>query len=114
MKDEITVNGVVYMRKEQQSNDKYKFKDGCQYFTYYSCNPNSTLKELKERFPNMNSFFVGKPGYCGRVCLEVPIGDMSVGFFKKLLPVQNFHSVIEDEKSFQAMVDEEMRRPDLD
>ena len=114
MKDEITVNGVVYVRKEQQPPKiKYKFKKGCQYFTYYSSNPDRTLEELKERFPNMNSFFVGKKGYCGRVCLEVPEEDMIVGFFKKLLPVSSFHSVIEDEKSFQLMVDEEMSKPDL-
>lgn len=114
MKDEITVNGVVYVRKEQQPKDKYKFKKGCQYFTYYSCNPDHTLKELKERFPNMNSFFVGKKGYCGRVCLEVPDVDMSVGFFKKLLPVQQFHSVVEDETTFQLMVDAEMSKPDME
>lgn len=113
MEDEITVNGVVYVRKEQQPKDKYKFKDGCQYFTYCSCNPDRTLEELKERFPSMNSFFVGKKGYCGKVCLEVSEEDMSVGFFKKLLPVQSFHSVVEDEKRFRSMVDEEMSRPDL-
>lgn len=113
MDNEITINGVVYVRKEQQPKGKYKFKNGCQYFTYDSCNPDHTLKELEERFPNMNSFFVGKPGYCGKVCLEVPVGDMSVEFFKKLLSVSSFHSVIEDEKSFQAMVDEEMCRPTL-
>ena len=113
MDGEITINGVVYVRKEQQPKDKNKFKKGCQYFTYYSCNPDHTLKELKERFPNMNSFFVGKPGYCGKVCLEVPEKDMSAGFFKKLLPVANFHSAIEDEITFQAMVDAEMSRPTL-
>ena len=113
MKDEITVNGVVYVRKEQQPKDKYKFKKGCQYFTYHSCDPDATLKKLENRFPDMVSFFVGKKGYCGKVCLEVPEDDMSVGFFKKLLPVPDFYSVIEDEKSFQAMVDEEMSRPDL-
>lgn len=115
MKDEITVNGVVYVRKKQQpKKGKYKFRNGCQYFTYYSCNPDAILKELKERFPDMNSFFVGKKGYCGKVCLEVPVGDMSVGFFKKLLLVPEFHSVVEDEESFQAMVDEEMSRPDME
>ena len=113
MKDEITINGVVYVRKEPQPNDKYKFKTGCQYFTYYSCSPDYTLRELKKRFPDMNSFFVGKPGYCGKVCLEVPEDEMSLGFFKKLLPVQDFHSVVEDKTSFQLMVDEEMGRPDL-
>lgn len=114
MKDEITVNGVVYVRKEQQpKKGKYKFKKGCQYFTYYSCNPDATLEDLKDRFPKMNSFFVGKKGYCGKVCLEVLDVDMSVEFFKKLLLVPEFHSVVEDEESFQAMVDEEMSRPDL-
>ena len=115
MKDEITINGVVYVRKEQQPNDKYKykFKDGCQYFTYYSCNPDRTLKELKDRFPNINSFFVGKKGYCGKVCLEVPEVDMNTDFFKKILPVRDFFCIIEDEKTFKNMVDEEMSRPDL-
>ena len=113
MKDEITIDGVVYVRKEQQPKDKYKFKKGCQYLTYLSSNPDATLKELKERFPNMNSFFVGKKGYCGKVCLEVPEAFCS-GFFKKLLPVQSFHSVVEDETTFQLMVDEEMSRPDLE
>ena len=113
MDNEIVINGVVYVRKEQQPKSKYKFKKGCQYFTYCSCNPDYTLEDLKERFPNMNSFFVGKKGYCGKVCLEAREGDMTVDFFKKILPVRDFFCIIEDEKTFKDMVNEEMSRPDL-
>ena len=113
MENELVINGVTYVRKDALPKLKYKFKQGCQYFTYLSSNPDATLKDLKARFPEMNSFFVGKKGYCGKVCLEVDIKDMNIGFFKKLLPVDSFLSVIEDESSFYSMVDEEMSKPDL-
>lgn len=114
MDNEITINGVTYVRKEQQPADnKYKFKNGCQYFTYYSSAPDHTLKKLKERFPGMNSFFVGKKGYCGKVCLEVNIEDITVDFLKRLLYVNDFFEIIDNEIEFNMMVAVEMSRPTL-
>lgn len=113
MENEIVINGVTYVRKDAPPAVKHKFKQGYQYFTYLSSDPDATLKDLKALFPEMNSFFIGKRGYCGMVCLEVAIASMNIGFFKRLLSVSNFNSVIEDEKSFQAMVDKEMSKPDL-
>lgn len=113
MDNEIVINGITYIRKGALPESNIKFNPECQYFTYLSSNPDATLKDIKSRFPEMNSFFVGKKGYCGKVCLEVDIEDMNIGFFKRLLHVSGFHSVIEDEKSFHAMVDKEMSKPDL-
>lgn len=114
MDNEITINGVVYVRKKNQPTSKYSFKNGCEYFTFYSCDPGNKVKVLRETFPNMNSFFVGKKGYCGKVCLEVKVNDITVDFMKRLLQVsRDFLSIIKDEKQFYMMFGEEMGRPDV-
>ena len=53
MDNEITINGVTYIRKEMPDNQKYVFKNGCQYFTFYSCCPDVRLRELHENFPKL-------------------------------------------------------------
>ena len=112
MDNEITINGVTYVRKEMPDNRKYIFKYGCQYFTFYSCCPNAKLRELHENFPKLNSFFVGKEGYCGKVCLEVDIKDITVDFLKRLLYFsRDFFDIIDYEGKFKNMVNEEMSRP---
>ena len=112
--DEIIINGEVYVRKYRKAPDECQFKKGSMYFTFHSSDPLSKLKELVKKFPEMNSFFVGKRGYCGRVCLEVDIRDVTVDFLKKLLYVSDsFFNIIEDEKEYYKMVGEEMGRPDL-
>ena len=110
MDNEITINGVTYVRKEMPDKQKYVFKNGCQYFTFFSSCPNIRLRTLQENFPKLNSFFVGRKGYCGRVCLEVNIEDITVDFLKKLLYYsQDFYNIIYDEKEFNDMVNKEMR-----
>ena len=116
MDNEITINGVTYVRKETIAKDtvKYEFKNGCQYFTFYSCCPDIRLQTLQVNFPKLNSFFVGKKGYCGKVCLEVNIEDITVELLKKLLYCSNdFYNIIDNEKDFNAMVKEEISRPTL-
>lgn len=114
MDNEIVINGITYVRKENQSSSKYSFKNGCEYFTFYSCAPDNKLKILQETFPKMNSFFVGKKGYCGKVCLEASVNDITVDFLKKLLTVsKDFFNIIKDEKEFYIMVGEELGRPEL-
>lgn len=114
MDNEITINGVTYVRKATPDNQKYVFRNGCQYFTFYSCCPDVRLQKLQEKFPKLNSFFVGKEGYCGKVCLEVNIEDITVDFLKRLLYVSNdFFNIIENEDDFNAMVAVEMSRPTL-
>ena len=113
MDNEITINGVTYVRKATIAKDtvKYEFKKGCEYFTFYSCNPDSKMKDLQGQFPEKNVFFVGKKGYCGKVCLEVEIKDITVDFLEKLLYVsRDFFNIIDNEEKFMAMVDEEMSR----
>lgn len=112
MDNEITINGVTYVRKETPDNQKYVFKNGCQYFTFYSCRPDVRLRTLHENFPELNSFFVGKRGYCGKVCLEVDSKDITVDFLKRLLYVSwDFFDIIDNEGKFKNMVNEEMSRP---
>ena len=114
MDDEITINGVTYVRKDTVAKDtvKYEFKKGCEYFTFHSCRPDVKMKDLQEQFPEKNVFFVGKKGYCGKVCLEVDIKDITVDFLKKLLYVSgDFFNIIDNEEKFMDMVNEEMRRP---
>lgn len=116
MDNEITINGVTYVRKDTIAKDKenYVFKNGCQYFTFHSACPDKRLQKLHENFPKMNSFFVGKKGYCGMVCLEVNIEDITVDFLRKLLYCsQDFYNIIVDEKDFNYMVHAEMSRPTL-
>ena len=114
MDNEIVINGVTYIRKDVPPKSNFKFNPGCQYFTYASGNPDATLRDLKSRFPKMNSFFVGKKGYCGKVCLEVNIEDITVDFLKRLLYVStDFFNIIENENDFNTMVAVEMSRPTL-
>lgn len=114
MNNEIVINGVTYVRKDIKKASNYAFKKGCEYFTFFSSNPDYKLKILQKKFPKMNSFFVGKQGYCGKVCLEVGVDDITVDFLKKLLTVSdNFFNIIDNQKKFNMMVDEEMKRPDL-
>ena len=114
MDHEIVIDGVTYIRKDASLKSNFKFNPMCQYFTYYSCNPDATLRRLKSSFPNMNSFFVGKKGYCGKVCLEVNIEDITVDFLKRLLyESQNFFKIIETENDFNVMVAVEMSKQDL-
>lgn len=112
MDNEITINGITYVRKEMPDKKKYEFKNGCQYFTFHC--PDVRLRKLQENFPKLNSFFVGKKGYCGKVCLEVNIEDITVDFLKSLLYMSNaFFNIIENENDFNTMVAEEMSRPTL-
>ena len=114
MDNEITINGITYVRKDTLANDKgeYVFKRGCRYYTFYSCNPDKCKEEIQAIFPKKNVFFVGKKGYCGKVCLEVDIKDITVDFLEKLLYVsRSFSNIIDNEEKFMDMVNEEMRRP---
>ena len=116
MDNEITINGVTYVRKDTIDKDtvEYEFKKGCEYFTFYSCSPDSKMKDLQDQFPEKNVFFVGKKGYCGKVCLEVDIKDITVDFLKRLLYVSSyFFTIIDNEEKFMAMVKEEMSQRDL-
>jgi hypothetical protein len=116
MDNEITINGVTYVRKDTIAKDtvKYEFKKGCEYFTFASGNPDAKMNELQKNFPEKNVFFVGKAGYCGKVCLEVDIEDITVDFLKKLLYVsRDFFEIIDNEIAFAAMVTVEMCKPTL-
>ena len=125
MDNEITINGVTYVRKDTIAKDKgkyvfkiakdkgkYVFKSGCRYYTFYSCDPDKCMEEIQEIFPKKNVFFVGKKGYCGKVCLEVDIKDITVDFLEKLLYVsRSFFNIIDNKEKFRDMVKVEMSRP---
>ena len=114
MDKEIIINGVTYIRKEMPDNQKCVFKNGCQYFIFYSSCPDVKLQKLRKNFPSLNSFFVGKKGYCGKVCLEVNIEDITIDFLKRLLYVSNdFFKIIENENDFNLMVANEMSNQDI-
>lgn len=114
MDNVITINGITYVRQEMPDNQKYVFKNGCQYFTFHSVCPDVRLRELQENFPLQNTFFVGKKGYCGKVCLEVNVEDITVSFLKRLLYVsKDFFDIIDNEIDFNTMVAVEMSRPTL-
>ena len=118
MEDILVINGVEYIRKSSLSGDgnehKSKYNEGCKYYTFPSSSPDAKLKDLSAAFPNLNVFFVGKKGYCGRVCVEVRQKDLTIDFLERLLlHSDGFSGIILGESTFQAMVDEEMSKPDL-
>lgn len=116
MDNKIVINGVTYVRKDTIAKDKgkYVFKRGCRYYTFYPGNPDKCMENIQAKFPKKNVFFVGKKGYCGKVCLEVDINDITVDFLEELLYVSSsFFTIIDNKKEFMDMVNVEMSRPTL-